>query len=160
MKHLLTRVTLTLAMQLTLAGFDAQARPQPMATPESGRWITQSGNLEIEIAPCGMTLCGTVVRVMADKVKADKTMGAAMAAPADAGLPAPPSPLGKQILFDLQPVDSGGLRGKIYNRGDNKIYNSLVVADGPDQLKLTIYTEVADQGIVQLWQRTAAMEQP
>ena len=33
---------------------------------QTGRWITASGNLEIEIAPCGQALCGTVVRVLAN----------------------------------------------------------------------------------------------
>ena len=32
----------------------------------SGRWITQCGNLEIEIAPCGDALCGTAVKVLAN----------------------------------------------------------------------------------------------
>ncbi len=155
MNHYLTRLTVTLAIQLALASIDAHAQSQPTATPESGRWITQSGNLEIEIAPCGAAWCGTVVRVIADKV-----MGEAMAPPVVAGVPAPPSPMGKQILFDLQPLAGGGYSGKIYNRGDQQTYHSLVAADGPDQLKLTIYAQVPAQGIVQRWQRAAPAFQP
>ena len=30
-----------------------------------GRWLTDNGNLEIEIAPCGAALYGTVTKVLA-----------------------------------------------------------------------------------------------
>jgi len=36
------------------------------AYAQTGRWITASGNLEVEIAPCGQALCGTAVRVLAN----------------------------------------------------------------------------------------------
>ncbi len=133
MKHVLTRLALALAVQLALAGIEVHAQSQPAPVPEGGRWITQSGNLEIEIARCGMAYCGTVVRVLADRA-----MRGAEAPPPVPAMPAAPSPLGKQILFDLLPAEGGGFRGKIFNRGDSKIYDSLVVSDGPERLKLTI----------------------
>jgi hypothetical protein len=32
-----------------------------------GRWLTDNGNLEIEIAPRGAALCGTVTKVLANR---------------------------------------------------------------------------------------------
>ncbi len=35
--------------------------------PQQGRWLTESGNLEVDIAPCGDTFCGTVSKVLANR---------------------------------------------------------------------------------------------
>lgn len=129
----------TLACALVFAATGAQAQsPQP----EMGRWITQSGNLEVDIAPCGMAVCGTVVRVIANRAMAGRAMPAAAA-----------SPIGKRILFDLKAVPGGGFQGRIFNRADNKTYNSQLAAESPDQLKLTIYDDNPAKGQVQIWQR-------
>ena len=37
------------------------------ATDPRGRWITANGNLEVEIAPCGNALCGTVTQVLGNR---------------------------------------------------------------------------------------------
>ncbi len=129
-----------LALSLILASAGAQAQSP---TPESGRWITESGNLEVEIAACGEALCGTIVRVISSQ-----SMSGAMSAPGAA------SPLGKKILIDLQRV-AGGLQGQIYNRGNNKTYNTLAALSGPNQLKLTIYEDTPASGQVQIWTRAA-----
>ena len=34
----------------------------------TGRWRAASGNVEVEIAPCGAALCGTIVRVLVEQV--------------------------------------------------------------------------------------------
>lgn len=141
---------MTCALSLVLAAAGAQAQPAA-AQPETGRWITESGSLEVEIAACGPAFCGTVVRVIA---KAGMP-GAPAAAPA----PAAPSPLGMKILFDLKPSDGGGLQGQIYNRNNKKIYNSLLQASGADQLKLTIYQDSPASGAVQLWRRPGGADQ-
>jgi uncharacterized protein (DUF2147 family) len=137
-----------IALGLALAAGSVQATP-PQA--ESGRWITQSGNLEVEIAPCGEARCGTVVRVIDNRAMAGPAAPAATAA-------AMPSPLGKQILFGLLPLADGGLQGRIYNRADNKTYNSILKSTGKDELTLTIYQDTPDQGQVQVWQRAPMPE--
>jgi uncharacterized protein (DUF2147 family) len=153
MKYLLTCLSTALAIPLVFVAAGAQVQPPQAGLPESGRWITESGNLEIEIASCGAAFCGTIVRVISNR----SMSGPAAPAPAMA-VQAAPSPLGKKILFDLNPVGSGGLRGHIYNRGDNKTYNSLVALAGPDQLKLTIYQDTPTDGNVQIWRRAGSAE--
>jgi uncharacterized protein (DUF2147 family) len=153
MKTLLTCLSTALAIPLVLVAASAQVKSPPAALSESGRWITESGNLEVEIASCGAALCGTIVRVISNR----SMSGPAAPAPAIA-MQAAPSPLGKKILFDLNPVGSGGLRGHIYNRGDNRVYNSLVALAGPDQLKLTIYQHTPANGNVQIWRRAGSAE--
>jgi hypothetical protein len=37
------------------------------ASPPTGRWLTESGNLEVVVAPCAADLCGTVARVLANR---------------------------------------------------------------------------------------------
>jgi hypothetical protein len=73
--------TILLTLLIVLAASPAHAL--------SGRWITQSGNLEIEIAPCGDALCGTAVKVLANH-----SMSNAGAEMADTGIPA----LGLKVL--------------------------------------------------------------
>lgn len=149
MKHLLKHLNPALAIALVLSAAGAQAQA---ARPELGRWITQSGNLEIDIDSCGAAYCGTVVRVIAE----GSMSGPAAPANAPAMASAAPSPLGKKILFDLQPAGSAGLQGRILNRGDNKTYNTQVVAAAPDQLRLVIYQDKPAEGQVQLWRRAGS----
>jgi uncharacterized protein (DUF2147 family) len=141
----LNKFVLALAATLAVAG-GAQAQP---ASPEAGRWITESGNLEVDVAPCGEAYCGTIVRVIANKSMSNPNQQ--MAAPAGAA-----SPIGKKILFDLRPLKDGGWQGRIYNRENDKTYNSRLNAVGADQLKLTIYENDPAQGKVQVWRRPAA----
>jgi uncharacterized protein (DUF2147 family) len=140
--QVLNKIVLALAVTLS-AGAQAQ-----QASPEAGRWITESGNLEVEVAPCGENHCGTIVRVIANNSMSNP--GQKMAAPAGAA-----SPIGKKILFDLRPRDGGGWQGKIYNRENDKTYNSRLDALGADQLKLTIYENDPAMGKTQVWRRPA-----
>lgn len=128
-------------------------------SPETGRWITESGNLEVEIAACGdaasSAYCGTITRVIANNAMSQGAVPAAVPAATQAATPAGASPIGKRILFDLKPLASGGWQGRIYNRENNKTYNSQLAALGGDQLKLTIYEDTPAQGRVQVWHRAA-----
>jgi len=94
-----------LIANLALAAAQAQAQAQPQPA-QAGRWITESGNLEVEIAPCGESLCGTVTRVLANRSMSapGQDMDAADKRPA----------LGMQILTGLRPSgDDGALAGEI-----------------------------------------------
>jgi thiol-disulfide isomerase/thioredoxin/uncharacterized protein (DUF2147 family) len=120
--------------------------------PEAGRWLTESGALEVEIAPCGKAYCGTVTRVLSN---------ASMAGPgAPAAGGAAPSPLGKTIIRDLQPLpDKGagaGWQGWIVNRENGRDYHVRLAALEGDRLQLTIYTKAPGDGRVQVWRRPAA----
>ena len=93
------------------------------------RWITESGNLEVDIAPCaGAALCGKVVRVLGSRSMS--APGTEMAA-ADAG-PA----LGMTLLSGLRPTDGRNTeyRGEIYNRENAKTYRATFTPAEPGQL--------------------------
>ncbi len=130
----------------TLALAAAQAQAQPA---QAGRWITESGNLEVEIAPCGDALCGTVTRVIANRSMSapGQEMDAADKRPA----------LGMQILTGLLPSgDDGTLAGEIYNRENAKTYSVRLTMDGPQQLLVRPYVGLPLLGKTQLWRRVEA----
>lgn len=138
----------TTALLLAQAGTvwaqtDAAAEPSPQ-----GRWITESGNLEVEIAPCNAALCGKVVRVIANR---SMSPGGAEMAPVDTR-PA----LGLQILSDLHTDGDGTWDGRIYNREKAKDYSVQVRMDGPQQLLVRGYVGLPLFGKTQLWHRVAA----
>lgn len=134
---------------IALLLFAAAAAAAPPATdPALGRWITESGNLEVEIAPCADALCGTVVRVLANR---SMSAPGAELQPAD-GRPA----LGMQILTGLRPAGAGELEGQIYNRENGKTYSVVLQAAGPDQLRVHGYAGLRLFGKTQVWRRPAA----
>lgn len=134
------------ALVVALTG-TATAQTTPTAEPSpQGRWITESGNLEIEIAPCTEALCGTVVRVIANRA-----MDGGEAMPADTR-PA----LGLQILSDLHTAGQGTWDGRIYSREKAKHYSVQVQMDGPQQLLVRGYFGLPLFGKTQLWRRVEA----
>lgn len=139
-----TTTSLLLAACAALALSAHPARAQG-TIPEAGRWVTESGTLEVEIAPCGPDYCGTVTRVIADHA-----MGQPGTPMAGAGAGAV---LGKTILSGLQPLAGGGWLGRIVNRENGKTYHSRVAAIDADRLQLTIYEATPADGRVQVWRR-------
>lgn len=125
--------------------------PRAVATaPASaalGRWLTQSGNLEIEIAPCGATLCGTVVAVRANRSMEDprKPMQ-----PVDGR-----SPMGLRILSDFEAAGDGSWEGRIYNRDNGKTYDCRVTPLAGNKLLVRGYKLIPMIGKDQTWTRIA-----
>ncbi len=136
---------LALAAIVALPLAFAQSTPAPT---HLGRWIVESGNLEVEIAPCADLLCGKVVRVIANRAMS----GPGPAAPVDA-----PSPLGMVILSDLR-TDDGQLKGRIYNRENDKFYSATVKLGAPDQLLVHGYVGLPLFGKTQVWRRPGPAE--
>ncbi len=140
------------------------AAAQPTSQPASerasqpkaplGRWITESGNLEVNIAPCNPggsnALCGKVVRVLANRsMSAPGTdMAAADARPA----------LGMTLLSGLRPAEGGSseYQGEIYNRENAKIYRVNLTPAEPEQLLVHAYVGIPLFGKTQVWRRPAA----
>lgn len=112
-------------------------------TPE-GRWITASGNFEIEIAPCGDALCGTVARVMAN----NSMSGAGQVAE-------PPPPIGAQIITGLH-RDGRAWRGRIYNREDKKTYDCVVRPQANGALEVRPYVGIELVGRSQIWRKASS----
>ena len=132
-----------LGANLMAAALAAQAQP-PVPTP-NGRWLTESGNLEVEIAPCGGALCGAVVKVLADR---------SMSAPTQPMQAADPRPaLGMQILSGLRSSGDEAFTGEIYNRENAKTYSVQITMDGPQQMLVRPYVGMPLFGKTQLWRR-------
>ena len=154
---------LTLGLAQAASAQEAAAAPPAAVAPAPGtaypkaplgRWITESGNLEVNIAPCnpagGNTLCGKVVRVLANRsMSAPGTdMAAADARPA----------LGMILLSGLRPADGGSseYQGEIYNRENAKTYRVNLTPAEPEQLLVHAYVGIPLFGKTQVWRRPAA----
>jgi len=146
-----------------LAGAAAWSIAQPMSAADPrGRWITESGNLEVEIASCGAALCGTVTQVLANNSMSQQ--GAAMA-PVDGR-----SPLGMKLLDGFVPVNAADTArptewsGEIYNRENGKTYRCRMAmgtgADASGQLVLRAYVGIPLFGKTQHWRRAGADTSP
>lgn len=146
------------------AASSAAPRPAGEAAPALlGRWVTASGNLEVEIAPCGQaqpqsqpqSLCGTVTRVLGNRsMVRDGEMQPVDARPA----------VGMQILRGLtlaaseDPQASGApWFGEIYNRENGRTYRCRVhlgTAEGEGgALVVRPYVFTPLFGQTQQWQR-------
>jgi uncharacterized protein (DUF2147 family) len=124
-------------------------QPAGAAAPASpmGRWVTDNGNLEIEIAPCGKAICGTVVKVLANH----SMSRSGEMVPADKR-----DPLGMVILKDFMPSGEGAWKGEIYNRENAKTYNCDLSLGAPDQLIVRPYIGLPILGKTLVWRRVAA----
>jgi uncharacterized protein (DUF2147 family) len=119
----------------------AQPTGQDRATP-TGVWLTASGNLEVNVAPCGAALCGTVVRVEADRAMGQTSSN-------DAGRPA----LGLTILQNFTPSGDGEWYGQIYNRDNGKTYSCIITLAAADTLEVRPYKLLPLFGQTQIWHR-------
>ncbi|RZI84589.1 MAG: DUF2147 domain-containing protein [Rubrivivax sp.] len=143
------------AALLWLSHTASWAQPATDQTAPRGHWITASGNLEVNIAPCAdqaptspqPALCGTVIRVMANH---SMTQGGSDMKPVDAR-PA----LGMQILSGFQPAPDGAPQwdGEIYNRENGKTYSCRMSLDGQGGLVLHAYVGLPLFGKTQVWRR-------
>lgn len=118
------------------------------AASQLGRWLTESGNLEVDVAPCGAALCGTVVRVLANRSMSSPgtEMAAADSRPA----------LGMVLLSDFMPSGEGEWKGQIYNRENGKTYSALMTHPEADQLLIRAYIGLPLLGKTQVWRRVGA----
>ena len=110
---------------------------------QTGRWITASGNLEIEIAPCGQALCGTAVRVLANNSMS--TPGKSMAS----NVPG----LGLRIMRNFTSTGDGVWTGYIYDRENGKTYRCRMRELSPDELEIHPYIGIPLFGQTQIWHR-------
>jgi uncharacterized protein (DUF2147 family) len=133
---------------LALACSAAQSASAPAGDP-AGRWLTQTGNVEVEIAPCGDALCGTIVKVLANR---------SMSGPGAMKAKDDRDPLGMRILIDLVATErQGGVatewEGHVYNRETAKTYDAVVTLESPDRLVVRGYVGIPLFGKTQTWTR-------
>jgi uncharacterized protein (DUF2147 family) len=121
-----------------------------------GRWITASGNLEVEIAPCGKALCGTVTQVLGNR---------SMSRDGEEMKPVDTRPaLGMKILQNLVPETAEGQRttrweGEIYNRENGKTYACLMSVNPDGSLLVRPYVGLPLFGKTQTWHRSPPVAQ-
>ena len=143
---------LPLLTALTLTGVAVAVPAQTLNAPPTGRWVTESGNLEIDIAPCGDVLCGVVVKVLGNR---------SMSGPGTSAEPADPRPaLGMEILSGLRNEGSGEYGGRIYNRENAKHYSVKLSRGAADQLMVRAYVGLPLFGKTQLWRRAELVDAP
>jgi uncharacterized protein (DUF2147 family) len=142
MKHALA-IGLALSVLVALPGYTQQNAAAHAGL--AGRWITQSGNFEIDIAPCGTAFCGKVVKVLAN------TSMSAMGS--NTSGPDTQAAMGMTILMGLQETDAGKYSGEIYNRENGKTYRTNVSPVAPDQLSVHSYVGLPLFGKTQIWLR-------
>jgi len=151
------RLRVTALAGLGFATVCAQA--QTAAADPRGRWISASGNLEVEVAHCGAALCGTVTRVLGNRSM--EPGGAEMKA-----IDTRPA-LGMKLLFDFVPTRTDDAVtpptqwvGQIYNRENGKTYRCTMSVSGAShaagELVLHAYVGIPLFGKTQRWLRAPA----
>jgi uncharacterized protein (DUF2147 family) len=125
------------------------------AADPRGRYLTASGNFEVELARCGAALCGRVSKVIANHSMSRP--GEAMQA-ADAR-----DPMGLQLLSNFvvdgdTSAEPAQWRGDIYNRENGKTYSCLMSLDERGDLVLRAYVGLPLFGKTQVWQRLGGPE--
>lgn len=112
------QLTLALAAAATLLGV---AAPAAAPVPIEGRWAR--GNMQIRIAPCGQTLCGTVLRA-SDKQKARAEAGSGT------------DLVGATLIHHIRAVGPGRYTAKVFVADKNMNANGTIVQVSPDQLNV------------------------
>ncbi|HTO54401.1 MAG TPA: DUF2147 domain-containing protein [Myxococcota bacterium] len=110
-----------------------------------GTWRTASGNLEVEIQPCGAAFCGTVVKVLANHSMSDpgKDLGQKPG-------------LGLVLLSNFLPAADGSYEGFIYDREAVQTYRCNLSLDADGQLVVLGYLGYHALGRSQLWTRVGS----
>jgi uncharacterized protein (DUF2147 family)/peroxiredoxin len=111
-----------------------------------GVWRTASGNLDVEIKPCGAAFCGTVVRVLSNKSMADPSVD----------LRDKPG-LGLVVLSNFLPAGDGSYAGFVYDREAVQTYRCNLSLDASDHLVVHGYLGWPVLGRSQLWTRASAV---
>ena len=130
--------------QLALSLLTLAAGNQAFA--QQGLWLTQNGNLEVDIAPCGDALCGTVVKVLANR---------AMSGGPSTGFKDTRSPLGMKLLQDFRSDDGKEWKGRIYNREDGETYDCILSLAVTGELNVRGYKGMRLFGKTHTWTRVA-----
>jgi uncharacterized protein (DUF2147 family) len=123
---------------------------QHAAPSQNGRWVTESGNLEVDVAPCDAALCGTVVKVLANK---------SMSAPGtEMPITDATQVVGIVILKDFKAVGDEKWKGQMFNRENGKWYSAMLSFPATDQLVVRPYIGLPLFGKTQVWRRAGAAE--
>jgi uncharacterized protein (DUF2147 family) len=110
-----------------------------------GHWITETGNYEVDVAPCGAALCGTIVTVLGNRSMSDPSVALTS--------PDPRPALGMQLLTDLVPAGDRQWTGSVYNRENAKTYSCVVRLLDTGRLEVRGYVGLPMFGRTAIWHR-------
>lgn len=116
-------------MRPILLAMTALLALRPLAThaatgPAIGVWSNPKRTLDVQTAPCGPRLCGTIVR-------------ASEGARADAREAGVTQLIGLQLLQDYRPVDAHTWRGRVYVPDMGRRFSSRIEQLSPDTLRIS-----------------------
>jgi len=98
------------------------ALPADARTPIEGRW--KKGKLQIDIKPCGRTLCGTVVKASPkQQAKAERGSGTDL--------------VGATVIKDIRPAGRNIYRAKVFVADRNMNASGKIIQLSPNQLKVS-----------------------
>lgn len=100
----------------------AVSSPALARSPIEGRWA--KGNMQIDIKPCGATLCGTVVRASAkQKAKAERGSGTDL--------------VGATLIKNIQRTAPGNYRARVFLADRNVHATGKIRQVSSNQLKVS-----------------------
>lgn len=112
----MTRAGIIAALLAVTAG-TAEAR-----SPIEGRW--KKGNLQIDIRPCGPTLCGTVVKASAkQQARAERGSGTEL--------------IGATLIKDIRPIGPRNYRARVFVADRNMHASGKIQQVAPNRLKVS-----------------------
>ena len=108
---------------LVLASVSLPASAQDAA----GTWLTASGETRVRIAPCGGSLCGTIVWVKNTGAKDDNNPNAALKTRNLVGV----------NMIQMKPAGEKKWTGTLYNPQDGKTYSGSLSQNDANSLSLS-----------------------
>jgi len=110
-------ITIATALLGLTAATAAEAR-----LPIEGRWA--KGNLQIDIKPCGATLCGTVVKASPkQQARAERGSGTNL--------------VGATLIKQIQPTGPGSYKARVFVADRNMHANGKIRQLGPNRLAVS-----------------------
>ena len=129
----------------------ALAAPAAAQSGISGRWLTEGGKSQVEIAPCGDQFCGRIVSLREPndpqgRPKTDKNNP-------DAKQRARPV-VGIAMLWNFRQTSSTTWEeGRIYNPEDGETYRCNLTLQADGSLRVRGYVGIPALGKTQIWTR-------
>lgn len=113
----MTRAGIIAALFAVAVAGTAEAR-----SPIEGRW--KKGNLQIDIRPCGATLCGKVVKASAkQQARAERGSGTEL--------------IGATLIKDIRPAGPRNYRARVFVADRNMHATGKIRQLSPNQLKVS-----------------------
>ena len=100
----------------------AIASPADARSPIEGRW--KKGNMQIDIKPCGASLCGTVVKASAkQQARAERGSGTEL--------------IGATLINDIRPTGPNRYKARVFVADRNVHASGKIRQVSPDRLKVS-----------------------